>query len=154
MKYNDLKSVYVESYLDAMMANGRVCLQDSHCNVQQCKSVCDIKAQQCLEKQLNNNLQIVCDKVSIFFCSHSWFFLFAHFSLVQIFQGTPHWPGLLNSNRTPKSLQLILDDCVNPRDSDNHDSKRYWSSPVEIRERLYDALTHAYEDALSNSGFN
>lgn len=158
MKYNDLKSVYVESYLDTMIGNGRVCLQDSHCNVQQCKSACDIKAQKCMEKQVNNNLQIVCDKVSDF-CSiqlairFQYLAFFAMFYLFQLFHGTPHWPGLLNSNRTPKSLQLILDDCINPQDYVSQQSMRRFSTPVEIRERLYDELTRVYEEALSNSGF-
>lgn len=63
MKYADLKGTYVESYLDAMLGNAKECFQDAHCNYNQCKSVCNMKLKKCMDKQLNNNLQIVCDKV-------------------------------------------------------------------------------------------
>lgn len=66
MKYSDLKGAYVESYLDAMIGNAKACTQDVHCSYHQCKSVCNMKLQKCMDKQLNNNLQIVCEKV----CHH------------------------------------------------------------------------------------
>lgn len=70
LKYHDLSHIHTQDFIDKQTLSGKSCDNNADCAFNLCQSKCDSDRKQCLYKQLNNNLQIVCEKVgkvSIFY---------------------------------------------------------------------------------------
>lgn len=63
MKYGDMTNLFSTFFINRLLSSSKPCTSDRDCSYRGCKSVCDRDAKICGEKLLNNNLQIVCDKV-------------------------------------------------------------------------------------------
>lgn len=63
LKYHDPETIYPSEFLDRELSNQKKCSSDTHCTINNCIGRCDPETKRCSSKQLNNNLQIICDKV-------------------------------------------------------------------------------------------
>lgn len=124
MKYGDMTIIFSTFFINKILRSEKPCTTDVDCSYKGCKSVCNKHTKTCSERQLNNNLQIVCEKV---------------------FKGTTNQPGILYWNRTPKVLKQMVERCVNPQlPRDIHPHKRLAPS-TELRNLIYNELANIYE---------
>lgn len=122
VKVLDLDSVFLKPYLDQLMTSNSSCQTHSDCDFFDCKGQCDLIRNQCTNGVVNNNLQVVCQKILL---SRSGSKL--PFTL----------PGLLTSKHLNKRLKKMLERCANPTGS--KEGIRI-SADGEIRMELYKAL--------------
>lgn len=64
LKYDDLRFVFTDYTINRKISSGSYCARDEHCNFMHCKSECNVEKNRCESTVMNNNIQIVCDKVS------------------------------------------------------------------------------------------
>lgn len=123
IKYLDLDSVHPLSIVNRITADGSHCKQHSDCDFLDCRSFCNLITRKCEHGVVNNNLQIVCERIFL-----GW-----------VMSGRVMVPGLLLGPRTPRVLTELLEKCANP--SSENGTPRAQAS-VEIKKRLYNLLTH------------
>lgn len=98
VKVIDVDTVFFRSDLESQF--DRNCTGHKDCDFFDCQAWCDVTTQQCQKKVLNNNLQVVCEK---------------------IFKGSTSnlHRGLLSNSPQQWTVQLqkLLDHCANPTDN-------------------------------------
>ncbi|XP_058123895.1 divergent protein kinase domain 1C [Anopheles ziemanni] len=129
MKYHDLRYISTEVSIDRMLSDGRECSSDAECSFHDCRSRCNTTVHQCTAGLLNNNLQIVCDK---------------------IFRGTATEPGILVTEKSPTRLLRILERCARPSSRSDVDAGRSWGASKSLKKQLYNELTSIYEQLASS----
>uniref|UniRef100_A0A182Q6Q5 FAM69 N-terminal domain-containing protein n=1 Tax=Anopheles farauti TaxID=69004 RepID=A0A182Q6Q5_9DIPT len=130
MKYHDLRYITTEASIDRRLSDGRWCRHDDDCSYHDCRSRCNATSHQCTTGLLNNNLQIVCEK---------------------IFRGTAKEPGILVTEKSPARLLRILERCAQPVSRADVDSSRPWGASKALKKQLYNELTSIYEHLASSS---
>ncbi|XP_030373017.1 divergent protein kinase domain 1C [Scaptodrosophila lebanonensis] len=124
LKYQSAEHIYVESQLDKRMSSGSACQAHADCSFHACRGLCDAERQKCTHIEQNNNFQI--------FCEH-----------ILLGSGT-FQPGLLSGIRMPRTLQLVLKQCINP--SKEHQVPGRRQAPnVQLALRLYNELKQLYQ---------
>ncbi|XP_057321722.1 divergent protein kinase domain 1C isoform X1 [Microplitis mediator] len=126
LKYLDLDAVFPKAVASRLTADGRTCIKHNDCDYFDCKSVCSVN-KLCESPVINNNLQIVCEKVFL-----GW-----------TLSGTIIIPGLLMSRKTNENLTALLNQCAHigrPRYI-NFENLSKISTPLTIKTKLYDILT-------------
>merc|ERR1712227_228643 len=63
MKYLDSDNVYLKPIADKSVGDGSYCDKHSDCDLFDCQGYCDPHDNKCRGGVINNNLQIVCDKI-------------------------------------------------------------------------------------------
>ncbi|XP_035908302.1 divergent protein kinase domain 1B-like isoform X2 [Anopheles stephensi] len=129
MKYHDLRYISTEASIDRQLSDGRWCAADADCSYHDCRSRCNTTSRQCTAGLLNNNLQIVCEK---------------------IFRGTATEPGILVTEKSPARLLRILDRCAQPVSRSDVDDARPWGASRMLKKQLYNELTGIYEQLASS----
>uniref|UniRef100_A0A182R724 PIP49_N domain-containing protein n=1 Tax=Anopheles funestus TaxID=62324 RepID=A0A182R724_ANOFN len=129
MKYHDLRYISTEASIDRQLSDGRWCAEDADCSYHDCRSRCNTTSRQCTTGLLNNNLQIVCEK---------------------IFRGTATEPGILVTEKSPNRLLRILDRCAQPVSRSDVDTARPWGASKTLKKQLYNELTGIYEQLASS----
>ncbi|XP_031768745.2 divergent protein kinase domain 1C [Galleria mellonella] len=119
--YLDLDSVHPRTIVDKITGDGSQCKQHSDCDFLDCRSFCNLITFKCEYGVVNNNLQIVCERIFL-----GW-----------VMSGRVMVPGLLLGPRTPRVLIELLELCANPT-SELGISRAPASK--EIRKRLYNLL--------------
>ncbi|KAL4711982.1 hypothetical protein ACJJTC_003649 [Scirpophaga incertulas] len=119
----NLDYVHPLSVVSTMTANGAKCKKHSDCDFVDCRSLCNFITFRCQYGVVNNNLQIVCEKIFL-----GW-----------MLSGKAMVPGLLLGPRTPRVLTEILENCANPASETETPRAQ---TEKEIRKRLYDLLSH------------
>ena len=122
MKYLDSDNVYLKPIADKSVGDGSYCDKHSDCDLFDCQGYCDPHDNKCRGGVINNNLQIVCDRI----------FLGDNF-------GLRHYgsSGLLVSKHASMKLQQIVDHCSNPTGSN---SDRRLSAGEDVLEQLKSSL--------------
>nr|XP_040228677.2 divergent protein kinase domain 1B [Anopheles coluzzii] len=129
MKYHDLRHISTEAAIDRRLSDGRTCAVDADCSYYDCRSRCNATSHQCTAGLLNNNLQIVCEK---------------------IFRGTAEEPGILVTEKSSPRLLRILDRCARPASRSDVDAARPWGPSKTLKKQLYNELTSIYEQLASS----
>lgn len=119
--YLDLDSVHPRSIVDKIISERSQCKQHSDCDFLDCRSFCNLITLKCEHGVVNNNLQMVCERIFL-----GW-----------VMSGRVMVPGLLLGPRTPRVLIELLEICANP--SSESGTPRA-PATKEIRKRLYDLL--------------
>ncbi|KXJ81814.1 divergent protein kinase domain 1C [Aedes albopictus] len=131
LKYDDLRFIFTEYTINRKISSGSFCTRDEHCNFMHCKSECNVEKSRCESTVLNNNVQIVCDK---------------------IFLGSKRYPGILITQKTPDRLHMLLERCADPTQDRDVSRARPLGTSEELRKQLYNELTSIYEKlALINA---
>jgi len=128
VKVLDLDSVFLKPYLDKTMTDNITCESHNDCDFFDCKGQCDLITNKCTKGVVNNNLQVVCEKILL---SRSGGLVFS-------------LPGLLTSNHLNKRLDRLLKKCANP--TGNKNGIRLEAS-AETRIELYKALREVMDIA-------
>ena len=102
MKYLDVDNVYLKPIADKSVGDGSYCENHSDCDLFDCKGICDLIENKCSGPVVNNNLQVVCEK--IFLGPSLGFNMFD--------------TGLLTSKHSNRRLNDALKKCANPSGSD------------------------------------
>lgn len=123
VKYTDLQSIHPLSVANRIVADGSNCKYHSDCDLSDCRSFCNLITNKCQHGVVNNNLQIVCEKIFL-----GW-----------MLSGRIMVSGLLIGSRTPAILVEILEKCANPF---NENGTPRAQATKEIRKRLYNFLVH------------
>lgn len=123
IQYLDLDSVHPLSIANQITGDGSPCKRHSDCDFFDCRSFCNLITYKCQHGVVNNNLQIVCEKIFL-----GW-----------VMSGRVVIPGLLLSPRSPRVLLDLLELCANP---DGETGAPRASASKEVRDRLYKLLTH------------
>lgn len=123
VKYIDLDSIYPLSVANRITGDGSECKYHSDCDLSDCRSFCNLVTYKCQHDVVNNNLQIVCEKIFL-----GW-----------MMSGRVMVSGLLMGSRTPAILVEILEKCANPFSENGTPRAR---ATKEIRKRLYNFLVH------------
>ncbi|XP_012231153.1 divergent protein kinase domain 1C isoform X2 [Linepithema humile] len=121
LKFLDLDSVFPRTVISRFIADGKSCEQHKDCDYLDCRSMCS-KNKRCESPVLNNNLQIICEKIFL-----GW-----------TLSGTIIIPGLLMSVHTTSTLAVFLRQCANP-DGDTTRLPRA-AAPESLKKRLYNML--------------
>lgn len=121
--YLDLDSVHPHSVVNKITADGSDCKKHSDCDYLDCRSFCNLITYKCQHGVVNNNLQIVCERIFL-----GW-----------VLSGRMMVPGLLLGPRTPRVLTELLELCANPL---NDVGTPRATANKEIRKRLYSLLSH------------
>uniref|UniRef100_A0A182K631 FAM69 N-terminal domain-containing protein n=1 Tax=Anopheles christyi TaxID=43041 RepID=A0A182K631_9DIPT len=129
MKYHDLRYISTEAAIDRRLSDGRWCTMDADCSYYDCRSRCNATSHQCTAGLLNNNLQIVCEK---------------------IFRGTATEPGILVTEKSPNRLLRILERCSHPVSRSDVDAARPFGASKTLKKQLYNELTSIYEQLASS----
>lgn len=132
IKFLDLDTVYQKSVVDKMMTDTPSCETHSDCHVFDCKGQCDLIFGKCINGVVNNNLQVVCEKI---FLNRK---LSNHPDL--LFSS-----GFLHSKHMNSRLERVLMHCANPTRA--YDDTRLAAGP-DIRSELYAALKEILDVAL------
>ncbi|XP_071454356.1 divergent protein kinase domain 1C isoform X2 [Hetaerina americana] len=114
-KVLDSDTALPQAVADKMTSDNKPCSKDEDCHYLDCKSSCHKGL--CSEPVLNNNLQVVCDKV---------------FLNQKLPGGAVVLPGLLMSEHTPSSLTALLRLCVDHPSGEGADY---------VRKKLYGTLS-------------
>merc|ERR1719481_1395440 len=99
VKYLDVDNVFLKPVVDKTVGDGTECEKHEDCDLFDCRGQCDQLTKKCKGEVVNNNLQVVCEK--IFLGDHLGF---------RFLGGT----GLLVSKHASKGLQQTLQRCANP----------------------------------------
>ena len=102
VKYLDVDNVFLKPVVDKTVGDGTDCEKHADCDFFDCRGQCDLLTKRCTGQVVNNNLQVVCEKI---FLGGSLGFKFLG--------GT----GLLASKHASKSLEQALQSCANPSGS-------------------------------------
>lgn len=102
----DADTVFPQPIVDRSVADGRQCSRHSDCDLFDCRSICNQILNVCDTPAVNNNLQIVCQKI----------FLDA---------------GLLISRHLPAGIERLLKECADP----DHSHGRQ-AAPVHLHVEL------------------
>ena len=121
-KYLDVDNVYLKPVVDKTVGDGTDCENHADCDFFDCRGRCDLLSRKCTGEVVNNNLQVVCEKI---FLGDSLGFKFLG--------GT----GLLASRHASKSLQQALQSCANP--SNNKEGIRLKADGATFK-KLYASL--------------
>lgn len=121
--YLDLDSVHPVSVAGQITGDGTKCKIHSDCDFMNCRSFCNLITLKCQHGVVNNNLQIVCERVFL-----GW-----------VMSGKVMVPGLLMGPHTPHVLIELLEECANP--AGETETPRA-PATKEIRKRLRDLLIH------------
>ncbi|RVE44260.1 hypothetical protein evm_011103 [Chilo suppressalis] len=121
--YLDLDSVHPASVANSFTGNGAKCMKHSDCDHFDCRSFCNLITFKCQFGVVNNNLQMVCERIFL-----GW-----------VLSGKMMVPGLLLGPRTPRVLTELLEICANPVSESGTPRA---PAKKDIRNRLYDLLTH------------
>ncbi|XP_063827799.1 divergent protein kinase domain 1C [Ostrinia nubilalis] len=121
--YLDLDSVHPRSVINKITADGSKCKKHSDCDFLDCRSFCNLITNKCQHGVVNNNLQMVCERIFL-----GW-----------VMSGRVMVPGLLVGPRTPRVLTEMLEKCANPSKEAGTPRAR---ATKEIKLRLYHLLTH------------
>ena len=125
VKYLDVDNVYLKPVVDKTVGDGTDCENHSDCDFFDCRGQCDLISKKCVGEVVNNNLQVVCEKI---FLGDSLGFKFLG--------GT----GLLASKHASKSLQQALQSCANPSNSKDGIRTKAEDSTFQ---KLYSSLKEA-----------
>lgn len=126
VKYMDVDTVYFQPTIDKAVGDGANCSTHTECNFFDCRGQCDLMKGKCLGGVVNNNLQVVCEKV----------FLGRGLGL-KMLGGT----GLLASRHMDNKLRSILQSCANPSGAkDDVRLKAKESVGKELRKSLTEVL--------------
>ncbi|KAK9881487.1 hypothetical protein WA026_016372 [Henosepilachna vigintioctopunctata] len=129
LRYVNLNQVYPRSVISTMFRN-LSCQTDEDCDINDCRSKCNKDLKICSEGVLNNNYQIVCEKIFL-----GW----KRFNSIII-------PGLLMSQHTPSDLASVLRQCANP----GHEmGKPRMSSENFIKKRMYELIVEIEQTVVS-----
>ena len=95
VKFLDLDSVQLRPLADRTVGDSTECRQHSDCDFFDCRGRCDALTHRCAGGVVNNNLQLVCEKV---------------------FLGGEGWGvrGLLDSRHASIALRHAVTECANP----------------------------------------
>ncbi|XP_053606789.1 divergent protein kinase domain 1C [Plodia interpunctella] len=121
--YQHIDAVHPRSVVNRITGSKSECKQHSDCDYLDCRSFCNLISQKCDHGVVNNNLQIVCERIFL-----GW-----------VISGRVMVPGLLLGPRSPKVLIELLDLCANPERAPGTPRA---SATKEIRKRLYDLLSN------------
>lgn len=121
--YVDLDAVHPLSVANKMIANGANCKKHSDCDLSDCRSFCNLVTFKCEHGVVNNNLQMVCERIFL-----GW-----------VLSGKVMVPGLLLGPRTPRVLTELLELCANPS---NESGIPRSPATKDIRNRLYTLISH------------
>ncbi|XP_055687465.1 divergent protein kinase domain 1C [Lutzomyia longipalpis] len=124
LKYMNLEHVFAAPFMDRYLSDAKTCWKDVQCSFKACRSKCSKNIEKCTNRQMNNNLQIACDK---------------------IFRGSTYSPGLLVTSRSTKILLNLLDQCADPQNNIEADPYRPLGPSKEIRNAIYMELTNIYD---------
>lgn len=127
LKFLDLDAIFPKSIIDRVIADGKNCEKHEDCDYFDCRSVCS-KNKRCESPVLNNNLQIICEKIFL-----GW-----------TLSGTIIIPGLLMSQHTTSTLAVLLRQCANP-DSDTTHLPRA-AATDSLKKRLYNMLSEMEQE--------
>ncbi|XP_020292773.1 protein FAM69C isoform X2 [Pseudomyrmex gracilis] len=116
LKFLDLDAVFPKPIADRIVANGKSCEKHEDCDYFDCRSTCS-RNKRCESPVLNNNLQIVCEKIFL-----GW-----------TLSGTIIIPGLLMSEHTTSTLAVLLRQCANPDGDTTHLPRAAASDSLKIR---------------------
>ncbi|XP_075216462.1 divergent protein kinase domain 1C [Lycorma delicatula] len=129
LKFLDLDVTLPKSIADMMVANNAPCHADNECDLFDCKSKCNYISGKCDKGVLNNNLQVICEKIFLGWKISS--------KLIT--------PGLLMSQHTPPQLASLLRQCADP-DIDG-------DTPISVKDRLSTTLSEI-DRLLAASGYD
>lgn len=121
VKYINVESIHPLSVANRIIADGSKCEHHSDCDLSDCRSFCNLITYKCQHGVVNNNLQIVCEKIFL-----GW-----------MMSGKIMVSGLLMGPRTPAVLIEILENCANPF---NENGIPRAQATKEVRKRLYNFL--------------
>lgn len=123
VKFLDLDSVHPVSVASRITADGSDCKLHTDCDLFNCRSFCNLETHKCQHGVVNNNLQIVCERIFL-----GW--MMGRKVMV---------PGLLVGSHTPPVLIEILEECANPMREEGIPRAK---ATKDIRNRLYNLLVH------------
>lgn len=121
--YLDLDSVHPVSIASRITGDGSECKTHSDCDFLNCRSFCNLITLKCQHGVVNNNLQIVCERIFL-----GW-----------VMSGKVMVPGLLMGPHTPHILIELLEECANPAGETEMPRA---PATKEIGKRLRDLLVH------------
>ena len=121
MKYLDVDSVFLKPVVDKTVGDGTECKNHEDCDLFDCTGQCDLLTKKCKGPVVNNNLQVICEKILLG---------------GDLLGGR----GLLVSKHASKGLQQALQRCANP--SNSKDKVRVGAGR-EIFKKLYETLREA-----------
>ncbi|XP_055629281.1 divergent protein kinase domain 1C [Toxorhynchites rutilus septentrionalis] len=124
LKYDDLRFIFTEYTINRKLSSGTPCTRHEHCSFMQCKSECNLEKNRCESTVLNNNVQIICEK---------------------IFLGTKQSPGILVTQKTSDRLEMLVQRCANPKRDTDIAPDRPLGTSEELKKILYNELTDTYE---------
>ncbi|TGZ32443.1 divergent protein kinase domain 1C isoform X1 [Temnothorax longispinosus] len=127
LKFLDLDAVFPKSIVDRITNDGKSCEKHEDCDYFDCRSVCS-KNKRCESPVLNNNLQIICEKIFL-----GW-----------TLSGTIIIPGLLMSEHTTSTLAVLLRQCANPDGGTTHLPRA--AAPDSLQKRLYNMLNEMEQE--------
>ena len=95
VKYLDLDSVQLRPLADRTVGDSTECREQTDCDFFDCRGRCDLLTHRCTGGVVNNNMQLVCEKV---------------------FLGGEGWGarGLLDSRHASIALRHAVAECANP----------------------------------------
>ena len=125
VKYLDMDNVFLKPVVDKTVGDGTECEKHEDCDLFDCKGQCDLITKKCRGSVVNNNLQVICEKI---FLGGDLGFKFLG--------GT----RLLVSKHASKGLQQALQRCANPSNSKD---KTRLGAGREIFKKLYETLREA-----------
>ncbi|XP_011555314.3 divergent protein kinase domain 1C [Plutella xylostella] len=120
-KYLDLDSVHPKSVVNKITGDGSACKQHSDCDFFDCRSFCNLVSSRCEFGVVNNNMQVVCEKIFL-----GW-----------VSPGRLVVPGLLLGSHTPLALVSLLESCANPAAEPGAPRA---AAPPQLAKRLYSIL--------------
>lgn len=121
--YLDLDSVHPKSVASRITGDGSECKSHSDCDFMNCRSFCNLITLKCQHGVVNNNLQIVCERIFL-----GW-----------VMSGKVMVPGLLMGPHTPHVLIELLEECANPAGETGMPRA---PATKETGKRLHDLLVH------------
>ena len=63
VKYLDVDSVFLKPVVDKTVGDGTECEKHEDCDLFDCKGQCDLITKKCRGSVVNNNLQVICEKI-------------------------------------------------------------------------------------------
>ncbi|KAG5900424.1 hypothetical protein JTB14_029310 [Gonioctena quinquepunctata] len=132
LKFIDLDGVFPKSVVDSIIKEVKYCKNDEDCDFFDCRSKC--KDNRCLNLVVNNNLQVVCEKIFLGWRMSNRFIV----------------PGLLMSQHTPAELAAILRQCANPEEEEGTPRK---IPDSDTKKRLYNFISEI-EQSVNNDFFS
>ncbi|XP_011155443.1 divergent protein kinase domain 1C isoform X3 [Solenopsis invicta] len=127
LKFLDLDAVFPKTIIDRVISDSKSCEKHEDCDYFDCRSICS-KNKRCESPVLNNNLQIICEKIFL-----GW-----------TLSGTIIIPGLLMSEHTTSTLAVLLRQCANPTGDTMHLPRAAASD--SLQKRLHNMLSEMEQE--------